>query len=59
MAGRKGLVLSGVCVCVVLGVCVCGGGITGFDQWVSDVMTDSFSGKLKGLACLLPKMSEF
>lgn len=39
MAGREGLELSGV-----------GGGVTGFDQWVSDVTADSFSGKLKGLA---------
>lgn len=45
MAGREGLELSG--------------GVAGFDQWVSDVTADSFSGKLKGLASLLPKLSVF
>lgn len=47
MAGREGLGGVG------------GGGVTGFDQWVSDVTADSFSGKLKGLASLLPKLSVF
>lgn len=36
-----------------------GGGSQALTSGVSDVMADSFSGKLKGLACLLPKMSEF
>lgn len=45
MAGREGLGR--------------GGGVRGFDQWVSDVTADSFSGKLKGLASLLPKLSVF
>lgn len=48
MAVRKGLELSGV-----------RGGVTSFDQWVSDVMADSFSAKLKGLASPLPKLSVF
>ena len=31
----------------------------GFDQWVSDVMADSFSGKLKGLTSCVSRMSVF
>lgn len=32
------------------------GGSAGFDQWVSDVMADSFRGKLQGLTSLVPGM---
>lgn len=35
------------------------GGSTGFDQWVSDVMADSFKGKLQGLTSLVPRMPVF
>lgn len=35
------------------------GGSTGFDQWVSDVMADSFKGKLQGLTSLVPRMLVF
>lgn len=35
------------------------GGSAGFDQWVSDVMADSFRGKLQGLTSLVPGMPVF
>ncbi len=35
------------------------GGGAGIDQWISDVMADSFRGKLQGLASLVPGMPVF
>ena len=35
------------------------GGSAGFDQWVSDVMADSFTGKLQALTSLVPEMLVF